>query len=260
MNIPVRLIIFFALCIVVASIVLIPRPSQIGQALELSGRLNDAVAYYRKALEDDPTDEVTGVRLGGVYQLRGEPDRAGEAYQYLIALNPDDVGYHRLLAELEEWNLRIHQSMAEKGKIAALDGRDIAVRADLADYEVLEHKDYAAAIRYTEEAVAARPQDMQLLLELAQLYAQAKRISEAIAMYQRAIEEDPTDPTAQRGLAKVKSWDDQANAAIAQGQAALAQNPGDRTTAQRLRDLLVSAARDAEAEELDQRFPGLTHP
>jgi tetratricopeptide (TPR) repeat protein len=260
MNIPVRLIVFFAVCIVMASIVLLPRPSQIGQALELSGRLGDAVAYYQKALQDDPEDEVTRVRLGGVYQLRGEPDYAGETYQYLIALNPDDVGYHRLLAELEEWNLRIHQSMAQKGKIAALDRRDIAVRADLADYEILEHKDYAAAIRYTEEAVAARPQDMQLLLELAQLYAQAKRIPESIAMYERAIEEDATDPAAQRGLAKSKAWDEQAKAAIAQGEAALAQNPGDRTTAQRLRDLMVSAGRDAEVRELDQRFPGLTAP
>ncbi len=260
MNIPVRLVTLFAICIVIASIVLIPRPSQVGQALELSGRLDDAVAYYRKALEEDPNDEVTRVRLGSVYQLRGEPDHARETYQYLIALNPDDIGYHRLLAELEEWSLRLDESMAQKGKIAALDRRDIAVRADLADYEVLEHKDYNAAIRYTEESVAARPHETQLMVQLAQLYAQAKRIPESIAMYERAIEDDPNDPAAQRGLAQVKSWDEQDRTAIAQAQAALAQNPGDRAAAQRLRDLLASAGRDAEARELDQRYPGLTVP
>ncbi len=257
MTIPVKLIVFFAICIVIVSIVLIPRPSQIGQALELSGRLDDAVAYYQRALEADPEDEVTRIRLGSVFQLRGEPERAAEAYRYLIALNPDDIGYHRLLAELEEWNLRIDESMAQKGKIAALDRRDIAIRADLADYEVLHHKDYAAAIRYTEEAVAARPHDMQLLLELAQLYAQAKRIPESIATYERAIEEDATDPAAQRGLARVRAWDDQARAAIAQAQTAASQNPGDQATVQRLHDVLLSAGQDAAAQELEQRFPGL---
>jgi tetratricopeptide (TPR) repeat protein len=250
------MILVFVIGIMIASVALIPRPAQIGQALELSGRLDDAVAYYQKALAENPGDEVTRVRLANVFQLRGEPVLAGATYQELITLDPDDVGYRRLLAELEEWNLRLHESMAQKGKLAQLDRRDVAVRAELADYAVLEHKDYALAIQYTEEAVAARPTDIQLLLELAQLYAQAKRIPEAISAYERALEDDPADPVMQRGLAKARAWNDQANTAIARYQAVLAQNPGDRATAQRLRELLLSTGRIAEAGELEQRLRG----
>jgi protein O-mannosyl-transferase len=258
MNIPVRLVVVFAIAIVIASLALIPRPAQIGQALELSGRLDDAVAYYLKALADNPEDEVTRVRLANVFQLRGEPELAGATYQDLITLDPNDVGYRRLLAELEEWNLRLHESMAQKGKLAELDRRDIAVRAELADYAVLERKDYALAIQYTEEAVAARPTEMQLLLELAGLYAEAKRMPEAIKTYERALEEDETDPAAQRGLAKARQWNDQANTAIARAQAALAANPGDMATARHLWELLLSTGHNAEARDLEQRIPGLS--
>ncbi len=257
MNIPVRMIVLFAIGITIASVALIPRPAQIGQALELSGRLDDAVAYYQKALADNPDDEVTRVRLANVFQLRGEPELAGATYHDLITLDPNDVGYRRLLAELEEWNLRLHESMAQKGKLAELDRRDIAIRAELADYVVLERKDYAMAIQYTEEAVAARPTDIQLLLELAGLYAQAKRMPEAIATFERALGEDETEPTAQRGLAKARLWIDQANTAITRAQAAFAANPDDRPTAQHLRELLLSAGRETEARELEQRIPGL---
>jgi len=259
MNIPVRLVVCFAIGIVLVSLALVPRPAQIGQALELSGRLDDAVAYYQRALADHPDDEITRVRLANVYQLRGEPELARETYLELIALDPNDVGYRRLLAELEEWTMRVHESMAQKGKLAQFDPRDIAVRADLADYAVLEHKDYATAIQYTEEAGAARPSDVLLMQELGQLYTQAQRIPEAIKVYERALEEDPSDPATQRGLAKARAWQDQANAAIATTQAALAANPGDQATARRLRELLLNSGRDGEARELEQRMPELAN-
>src|SRR5262245_51409241 len=99
MRISLPLVAAIAGVVVVISLLLLPKPGQIGQALDVVGRFDDAVAYYTAALEANPTDELTRIRLASVYELRGEPDLAVTAYRRLVEQAPTDVGYHRSLSQ-----------------------------------------------------------------------------------------------------------------------------------------------------------------
>lgn len=254
MKIPVPLILWLAVGVIAISLYLRPGPAEVGFALEGSGRLDDALAYYKTALEANPADEPTWARLANAYLRRGESEAAIEAYRRLTMLDATDVGYRRLLAQLYEWSLQINQSMAQRAVVAELDPKDVGVRAELADYYVLDRKDYAEAIRLMEEIVAARPHDVDVMLQLADLYTQTKQLSKAIATYQRAQTEEEGDPTIARGLTRVMSWNASAEAAIAARRAELADRPNDPAALTRLRDVLLSAGRAPEADDIERQL------
>jgi tetratricopeptide (TPR) repeat protein len=56
-----------------------------------SGRWEDAVAAYKKAVELDPTYQAAYVNLGDAYYQNQQLDLAIEAYQQALELNPDDA-------------------------------------------------------------------------------------------------------------------------------------------------------------------------
>jgi tetratricopeptide (TPR) repeat protein len=254
MRISFPFILLAAICVTAVSVFLFPKPEQMGKALEQAGRLEEAVAYYKAALEAHPSDELPLVRLASLYMLRGEPDEAIATYQRLVELDPGDIGYRRQLAQLYDWSLRIDEAMVQNARIAELDRKEVLVRQELASYYVLERKDYAAATRLVEEIVGARPGDGEALFELAQLYSQTGRIADAVTTYQRAVEEDPSNPLIARGLARANAWARQFEDAVARHRAVLASDPNDVTALRSLRDLLRNVGQHAEAEQLDQRL------
>lgn len=64
---------------------------EMGQDYYQSGRWEDAVAAYKKAIELDPTYQAGYVNLGDAYYQNQQLDLAAEAYQQALELNPDDA-------------------------------------------------------------------------------------------------------------------------------------------------------------------------
>lgn len=254
MRIAWPLVLAALVSVVLLSLYLFPRPELLGQALEQGGRLDEALAYYRQALAVNPADEVTWMRVAGIYQLRGLPEPAIEIYQHLVTLDPQDVGYRRTLALLLEWSLRLDEAAVQKEQLAALDPRDVVVRHELISYYLLERKDYAAAIQRAEEIVAARPQDVEALMYLAQLYRLTGRLREAASASERARAIDPTNPLVDRGLAQTNRWERELREAIAQYRELLARAPDDAVALSNLAMLLRRTGEVAEAEALEQRL------
>jgi tetratricopeptide (TPR) repeat protein len=74
-------------------------------ALEREGRVEAAIAAYRRALERDPARPAVYARLGELLWLhQGDATRAREAYRTAIALDPSEVAarHHLALLLLEE--------------------------------------------------------------------------------------------------------------------------------------------------------------
>jgi tetratricopeptide (TPR) repeat protein len=252
MKIPLLLIGVAALTVLAFALYLVPRPEQIGDALEQSGRLEDALAYYSQALRANPADDTTLVRVGAIHTSRGQPEAAIDAYRRLVELSPNDAGYHRGLAQLYEWSLRLDEAAEQRVRVAELDPGDVAVRHSLVNYYILEKKDYATAISYAEEIVAARPHDGQALTDLADLYGQTRQLDRALATYQRAQAEDPTDPVIGRSVARASGWVRQTEALIQAYRVRLAEAPADAQLRSQLAELLRGVGRSAEANEIQQ--------
>jgi tetratricopeptide (TPR) repeat protein len=250
MRIPLLAIAAAALAVLAFALYLVPRPEQIGDALEQSGRLEDALAYYQQALRANPADDTSLLRVGAIHTNRGQPEAAIEVYRRLTELHPNDAGYHRGLAQLYEWSLRIDEAAAEQVRVAELDPGDVAVRSSLVHYYILEKKDYATAIRYAEEIVAARPHDGQALMDLAELYSQTRQLDRALATFQRAQAEDPTDPVIGRSVARANGWLRQTEALIQDYRVKLAETPDDAQLRSQLAELLRGVGRSAEADEV----------
>ncbi|NIT61472.1 MAG: tetratricopeptide repeat protein, partial [Aliifodinibius sp.] len=64
---------------------------EMGQEYYQSGRWEDAIAAYKKAVELDSTYQAGYVNLGDAYYQNQQLDLAVEAYQQALELNPDDA-------------------------------------------------------------------------------------------------------------------------------------------------------------------------
>jgi len=258
MKIPLALIGITALAVIAFAWYLLPRPEQIADALEQSGRLDDALAYYNQALRANPADDTTLLRVGAIHTNRGQPEAAIDVYRRLVELSPNDAGYHRGLAQLYDWSMRLEETAEQQARVAVLDPGDVSVRYSLVNYYILEKKDYTSAIRYAEEIVAARPHDGQALTDLAQLYSQTRQLDRALATYQRALAEDPSDPVIGRSLAKTNDWLRQTEALIQGYRVSLAETPNDPQLLRQLAELLRGLGRVGEADEIQQRLGAST--
>ena len=257
MKISIPVAVGLLLLVAALAIYLFPKPHQIGQALEQSGRLDEALEYYSRALEQDPEDESTWVRVATVHELRGQPDDAIRIYRRLTDLDPTNVGYHRHLALVYKWNLQIDESLRELAKVADLEPRDVGSRQELSRYAVLRSKDYDEAIRRLEQILVARPSDVETLVELAQLYVQTRQPQKAILAYDRALEEDPENPQMVKLRAKAVAWQQEAEIAIGKYRAALAVDPSSSVVVSNLVFLLRSVGQETEAQALEARSTSL---
>jgi tetratricopeptide (TPR) repeat protein len=106
------------------------------EALADAGRLADAEAQLRVAIQLAPDDPFARVRLGGILAQQRRLDEALPQLERAVALRPDDPDAHRLLAEVE-----------------AARGQDLA------------------AVGHLERALAAAPGDPRLMARLALLLA-----------------------------------------------------------------------------------------
>src|SRR4051794_11034610 len=103
MRISLGLVALLAVVVLGLARYLVPKNTELGQALERSGRLDEALGYYMDALRTNPADEPTWVRVASVYQMRGDPFKAIDVYRHLTELDSTDLGYRRQLALLYDW-------------------------------------------------------------------------------------------------------------------------------------------------------------
>ncbi len=114
--------------------------------------------------------------------------------------------------------------------------------------ELVEKRDFPAAIQYYQRLVKAKPNDSDLLIEAARVNGWADRNKESAALYQRVIAQFPArrnDVIAP--LAAQLLWSNQASASIPLFQEALARNPGDRDATLHLGEALQGNGKYDEA-------------
>ncbi len=113
-----------------------PGHHNLGRCMELQGRLDEALAAYRRALDVDPGHSPARNSLALALERRGETDRAVAEFRLLLAYEPDNALAHFNLADLllslsraAEAAAHYRQGLAlEPGNAQARANRQLALR------------------------------------------------------------------------------------------------------------------------------------
>ena len=191
--------------------------------LQAANDLNGALAFYKKALEFDPSDIETVNDIGVIYESLNDPVSATYMYKKTLEMNPQYLPAYTNLAFLYEakndtrnatyywqkryelgregdyWTNIAKQHLIDLGtypdvhrakmdKEASLMVQDLAYgRAEKANDNIKDarlhyyigtrlssKKDYGAALKEFESALALNPQDEELRLQIMDSYKQAE--------------------------------------------------------------------------------------
>jgi tetratricopeptide (TPR) repeat protein len=173
--------------------------NSLGTTLARQGKLDEATAEFRQALELDPAYAPAHANLGSALALRGESKEA--AYHYLRAIELDSSFAlpHFKLANLLLKAGKIDEAVAHFERVIALDPWHVAAHAGLAAAHA-ERGETDRAIAEYEAALALDPGYSSAQVALARTLAACGRVDEAIAHCRRALEVAPNDAAARQTL------------------------------------------------------------
>jgi protein O-mannosyl-transferase len=178
--------------------------NNLGGALLLLGKPDEAYAHFQAAAEINPNDPMSHSNLGAYFQEHGKLSAAMAQYDRTISLT-SDAG---LLAATYSNLGAAYRELGEDEK--ARDSYDQALRlnpnqsnAYLGLGQLLEKQNQRdEAIRNFSRSVELRPTDTGFLL-LGHALERADRLPEALAAYQAALKLSPELPEAQHAVDRV---------------------------------------------------------
>jgi tetratricopeptide (TPR) repeat protein len=141
-----------------------------GVALYATGDLNGAKEQYEEASKIDDTDAITFNNLGNTYRDLQEVDKAIEAYNKAIALNPKSLNSYSNLANVQMYSKNKPQD----------------------------------AIATYKKGLIQLPDNIQLLQLLAVAYEQSGDPANARTTYQNILKIEPENSAAASSLERIK--------------------------------------------------------
>ncbi len=200
----------------------------LGRHLEGEGDIDGAIKAYDEAAKLDPKSAEVVAELAGLYARENKIREAIDKAEAALAIDPDNVSAHRLLGIIDASISRVDQgtgpldaeattyaSKAAEHMEAARRGSEIpepGLEMMLARiYIRLEQRDKAIGV-LTAAVVddPGQPEPIRLLL---QLYDQAGRDADAIALLESVVADQPTFYAQLGGLyEKQQRWNDAARA------------------------------------------------
>ena len=174
--------------------------TNLGTALQSGHRIDDAIAYYRRALANQPDYAPAYNNLGAALHEQKRIDEAVESYQQALKLQPEFATAHFNFANL----------LLERGDpAAAIDHFERAIRKEPASADIHSNLGIALALSgRTDEALRELRQGIDLDPGSAKAYrnlgntlASEGHWAEAISALRRAAELEPNDAPARYDLA-----------------------------------------------------------
>ncbi|HEY7499402.1 MAG TPA: tetratricopeptide repeat protein [Vicinamibacterales bacterium] len=233
-----------------------------GRRLESAGRIDEAIAAHKRAIELDPKSAELRAELAGVYERQNNALEAARQAEAALERDPQNQEANRIIgtayADFGERNVPIHQgddpATYPAKAIVALEkvvgSADIGVDFVLGRL-YLQTGAFAKAVPPLRRVVEARPGlvDVAVLLSTAQ--ESAGLIDDAIETLERLLRENPGSYRAQIRIAEIYEHEEhwaQAADAYAKAQALNARAP----LASRRAVALLSAGKPAEARDIVQ--------
>lgn len=222
-----------------------------GYVADAENKLEDAAAFYRRAVEADPNRFEAHLMLGMALARQGKLEAARPELESATKLDPGDAGpaakarAWRALARIDRDTNPTEASseLLEALKVSPETPDDTLMAAELADKAGQTEAAEAAYRRL----LAGHPDNAQANAGLAHLLIAQKQYPEAETLLRAALEKSPDDPALTAQLAAVLAAQDKAEA-LPLLQKLHATRPSDPVVTRMLAEVL-SEAGDAEGSD-----------
>ncbi|MGL5807081.1 MAG: tetratricopeptide repeat protein [Xenococcaceae cyanobacterium] len=196
----------------------------LGDRLLKIGKINQAIAYYRRAIETDPQFAPAYQKIAELFEKHQHWQQATAYYRRALQLSEaerkgDFKSNDRLfssssepialLPDSDEFNLRqltsikpVQNLLNSRNQSTPTDRQIKKLKLDRAKPEQI----LIDRIKEYLDKVEQNPNSASLRVNLGNLYAQQKRWEKALACYDSAIQIDPSLAIAHRNLAKVLQY------------------------------------------------------
>ncbi len=198
---------------------------RLGYVYEKKGLPIHAVAAYEQALKLDPALKWARFNLASLYARSGEYNRAIAAYGEFVRRFPEVARARLALGNVYLRTSRYAEAVAAYESLRGAkdtDAADLYGRLGYAHAQLGQLEQAAAAY---EELVAAKPDSLQVRLQLGELYEQLERLDAARAEYRQILAADSLQAVARYRLARLLFFADRAEEAKAHLQQVIARNP-----------------------------------
>jgi len=168
-------------------------------ALKRRGRIDEAIHWYRRAVDIWPGHQSAWFNLGNALRERGRLREAVDAYDKAIELLPSDIGAMHNLA-------LTYKTLEEPEKAVAVFKRILLTRPD--DVSVFtniavtwaECGEYDKALEILERLAKLNPGDAGTLTNIGNIHVARGDTSLAVSYYAKAVELDPASPQPNNAL------------------------------------------------------------
>jgi tetratricopeptide (TPR) repeat protein/4-amino-4-deoxy-L-arabinose transferase-like glycosyltransferase len=166
--------------------------NNLGAALHERGRIDEAIAHYRRAVAFERVYAPAYNNMGTALRMRGELDQAVASYRQAIELMPDYADAHNNLATALLDQQRTSEAVRHLRIAARALPGSAAVRNNLGK-ALTEDGQLQEAEQELRRAVALDPRSAKAHHNLGNVLASRGRVDDALQHLRRAAEIDPAD-------------------------------------------------------------------
>ena len=164
--------------------------NNLGASLLQQGKLEEAVAEFRKAVELDPKYVAAHLNLGYAHDRHGQTEEAVAQYRKVVDLEPGNLFAHNNLGVLYDKKGLYAEAIKEFEQVLQVDpsnatARDNLERAKSSKGVAKEREERFAQAR---KEVEARPNDPKAAYNLGRLYASFGDKEQALKWLAKALE------------------------------------------------------------------------
>ncbi len=199
--------------------------TNLGTALHDDGRLDEAAARYRRALEIAPDYVPAFNNLGVTLRAQGRVDDAIRIYGEGLRIRGDYPDLHFNLANALLAENRVDEAAAHFRQASAAAPDSAGAQNNLGT-ALAEKGQLAEAAAAFERALAIEPTSARAHRNLGNVLADLGRADDALAHLRRAVELTPDDPEAHYDLGVFLLERDRLDEAVGAFTAAIARRPG----------------------------------
>ena len=176
--------------------------SDLGNALMIEGRFDEALIHLQKALAIWPENTMAHYNIGLLRQFRGELNEAADAFRTTIQIRPGFIPAHRSLGLLLMATGRYSEAEDQFRIVLRSQPEDVNIRREFGAALAVQQKNDEAEIEL-QKVLQQLPNDAQSRQNLGNVFAAKGDVAGAVAEYSKVIELAPTNSVARESFAKI---------------------------------------------------------